>query len=53
MERVTNLALLNTIRARQVLDTLVILAEREHVESLSMTSREVREKKEIYVPLLV
>lgn len=46
MERVTNLTFLNTIRARQVLGTLVILAELERVESLSVTSREVREKKE-------
>lgn len=43
-------AFLNTIRARLVLGTPTILDELEHVESISVTSREVREKIEIHAP---
>lgn len=43
-------AFLNTIRASLVLGTLTIFDELEHVESISVTSREVREKIAIHAP---
>lgn len=43
-------AFLNTIRASLVLGTLTIFDELGHVESISVTSREVREKIAIHAP---
>lgn len=46
MERVTLLCFLNKLRAGQGLGTPVILAKLEHVESLAVTSKQVKEKEE-------